>query len=240
MAGSTPPASAGTSPNWATIEVDYRAGVKSLRAMAEEHGITHGAINKRAKRDGWTRDLTAKIQARADELVSRAAVSTEVSTAKAVTEQVVVEVNASLQAQTKLLQRGDAGKLRRLCEQLEAELFAAGSDAEALRAAVATLAEAADQPPEVELEPQPHGGALKRSHAAEEARALAVAEIGKLTSVHGRLLSARRLGDLLEQLHRMECRVLGIKDNGLSADPLSELLTELGKRRTSLPIVEDA
>ena len=41
--------------DWVAIEVDYRAGVKPLRLMAEEHGITHGAINKRAKRDCWTR-----------------------------------------------------------------------------------------------------------------------------------------------------------------------------------------
>ena len=47
--------------DWEKIEGDYRAGVKTLREIAEERGITHGAINKRAKRDGWTRDLTAKI-----------------------------------------------------------------------------------------------------------------------------------------------------------------------------------
>jgi hypothetical protein len=44
-------------PDWERIELDYRAGVKTLRQIAAEHGITHGAINKRAKRDGWERDL---------------------------------------------------------------------------------------------------------------------------------------------------------------------------------------
>lgn len=46
-----------TAPDWEHIELDYRAGVKTLRPIAAEHGITHGAINKRAKRDGWERDL---------------------------------------------------------------------------------------------------------------------------------------------------------------------------------------
>ena len=42
-------------PDWERIELDYRAGVKTLRQIAEEHGLSHVAINKRAKRDGWDR-----------------------------------------------------------------------------------------------------------------------------------------------------------------------------------------
>ena len=60
--------------DWERIELDYRAGVKTLRQIADENGITHGAINKRAKRDGWERDLSDKIQRKADALVSKAAV----------------------------------------------------------------------------------------------------------------------------------------------------------------------
>ena len=44
--------------DWERIELDYRAGIKTLRQIADENGITHGAINKRAKRDGWERDLS--------------------------------------------------------------------------------------------------------------------------------------------------------------------------------------
>lgn len=50
-------------PDWERIEADYRAGVLSLREIAAANGITEGAIRKRAKRDGWTRDLGAKIRA---------------------------------------------------------------------------------------------------------------------------------------------------------------------------------
>ena len=45
-------------PDWERIELDYRAGIKTLRQIADEHGITHGAINKRARRNGWERDLS--------------------------------------------------------------------------------------------------------------------------------------------------------------------------------------
>lgn len=31
------------------IELDYRACIKTLRQIADENGVTHGAVNKRAK-----------------------------------------------------------------------------------------------------------------------------------------------------------------------------------------------
>ena len=47
-------------PDWERIEFDYRVGLKTLRQIAGENGISHGAINKRAKRDGWERARTAE------------------------------------------------------------------------------------------------------------------------------------------------------------------------------------
>lgn len=43
-------------PDWVAIEGEYRAGVHSLRAIADKYGITEGAIRKRAKQKGWLRD----------------------------------------------------------------------------------------------------------------------------------------------------------------------------------------
>ena len=81
--------------DWEKIEGDYRAGVKTLREIAEERGITHGAINKRAKRDGWTRDLTAKIKAKAEELVSKSMVSKAgIHQLDSIQERQVIEANA--------------------------------------------------------------------------------------------------------------------------------------------------
>lgn len=53
-------------PDWERIEIDFRAGVLSTREIAQAHGISHTAINKRAKAYGWDRDLSAKIKAKAD------------------------------------------------------------------------------------------------------------------------------------------------------------------------------
>lgn len=62
-------------PDWEAIETAYRAGVMSLREIAAQHGISEGAIRKRAKRDDWSRDLAAKVKERADDLVRKAEVT---------------------------------------------------------------------------------------------------------------------------------------------------------------------
>ncbi|MNK86991.1 hypothetical protein D3C87_1069170 [compost metagenome] len=57
--------------DWPVIEADYRAGIKSLRQIASQQGVSEGAIRKRAKKEDWQRDLAAKIQAKAEALGER-------------------------------------------------------------------------------------------------------------------------------------------------------------------------
>ena len=40
-------------PDWERIEADYRAGLLSVREIATAQGISHTAVQKRAKADGW-------------------------------------------------------------------------------------------------------------------------------------------------------------------------------------------
>lgn len=109
-------------PDWERIELDYRAGIKTLRQIADENGITHGAINKRAKRDGWERDLAAKIHAKADALVSRAEVSKEVSKETKLAEREVIDANASAVAAVRLAHRKDIQRARSVSATLLDEL----------------------------------------------------------------------------------------------------------------------
>ena len=90
----TSKAASSVAPDWERIELDYRAGVKTLRQIAGEHGITHAAIAKRAKAQGWERDLSLKIQAKADQRVTKAMVTKVVTTETKVSERQVVEANA--------------------------------------------------------------------------------------------------------------------------------------------------
>ena len=122
-----------TKPDWETIESAYRAGLMSIREIASQHGITHGAINKRAKRDGWERDLKAKIKAKADALVSKREVSTQVSTGKALSERILIEANAEVIANVRMEHRGDIRRAREITNALFDELGAECADIEALR-----------------------------------------------------------------------------------------------------------
>lgn len=112
-----------TTPDWERIEGDYRAGLLSLREIAAKDGnVTEGAIRKRAKRDGWERDLTAKIHAKADALVRSAEVrkvSTQLTPAD---EREIVDVNAQVIAQVRSAHRGDITRGRILVLQLLGEL----------------------------------------------------------------------------------------------------------------------
>lgn len=49
-------------PDWEAIEREYRAGQLSIRAIATAHGVSEGAIRKKAKAEGWTRALAEKVR----------------------------------------------------------------------------------------------------------------------------------------------------------------------------------
>lgn len=109
-------------PNWEAIERDFRMGVRAVTAIAQEHGITEGAIRKRAKRDGWVRDLNAKVRAKADDLVRKAEVRAQVREDQRLTESRQIEVEANIQKEVRLAQRADIQRGRRLCLKLLSEL----------------------------------------------------------------------------------------------------------------------
>ena len=84
-----------------------------------------GAVRKRAKKLGWSRDLTARIQAKADELVRSEAVrtnGTQLSTASPPIEKAIVDANARAIAAVRLAHRTDISRARGLCLALTDEL----------------------------------------------------------------------------------------------------------------------
>ena len=126
----TPPAPGGKAPStkavdWERIELDYRAGAMSLREIAANHpGTNHVAIARRAKTEGWTRDLSERIKAKAEDLVTRAAVTADVTANRAVTEKQVVEANAQDQASVRLSHRKDIQRKRAIVASLMDEMEA--------------------------------------------------------------------------------------------------------------------
>ncbi|MGN0924421.1 hypothetical protein [Ectopseudomonas mendocina] len=108
--------------DWEAIERDYRAGVHSIREIASRHGCSHTAISKRAGAEGWTRDLKAKIRAKADALVSKREVSSEVSSKSAETERQIIEANAEAIVNVRMAHRADIRRSRSLTNKLLEEL----------------------------------------------------------------------------------------------------------------------
>ena len=119
-------------PDWEAIETAYRAGVMSLREIASQHGISEGAIRKRAKRDDWSRDLNAKIQQKADDLVRKQEVRTQVRNESTLTERVLIEATAEVIATVRMEHRGDIRRARELTNTLFDELGAQCADVSAL------------------------------------------------------------------------------------------------------------
>jgi hypothetical protein len=110
-------------PDWERIEGDYRAGLLSVREIAAAHGVSHTAIQKRANKEPkWERDLAKRIQAKADALVAKREVASQVATEKAATDAVIVEANAQVIAGIRLAHRSDIAKSRTLVMTLLAEL----------------------------------------------------------------------------------------------------------------------
>ncbi|MFP1759822.1 hypothetical protein [Lonsdalea quercina] len=195
-------------PDWEAIESAYRAGLMSIREIASQHGITHGAINKRAKRDGWERDLKAKIKAKADALVSKREVSSKVSTETATNERILIEANAEVIATVRMEHRGDIRKARNIANSLFDELEAECADVGALQ----------------EL------GALM--HQPDDKGQDKLNEIyHKVISMPGRVKSMKDLSDTMKTLIGLERQAYDIdgQEGDNSVKKLSDLMDSLSQ-----------
>jgi len=108
--------------DWESVERDYSAGLLSLREIGDKHGVTEGAIRKKAKKEEWIRDLTAKIAKKSDDLVRKEMVRSEVRSEKIISEKEIIEVNAQAIVNIKLAHRGDIRKSKNIVNSLFDEL----------------------------------------------------------------------------------------------------------------------
>lgn len=181
--------------DWEAIQNDYRAGVLSTREIGAAHGVSHTAINKRAKAEGWDRDLTAKIRAKADALVAKREVSKEVSSERAATEQQVIEANAERIAQVKSAHRASSTRLLNLGMTLLAELEQQSADPSLL----AELGELMRKPDDK--------GADKLNDLYQ-----------KIISTPSRVDSAKKVAETLRHAMGLERESYGLTDGTSGAD----------------------
>lgn len=182
--------------DWERIEQLYRAGVLSVREIAATCGVSHTAINKRAKAGGWDRNLKAKIHAKADALVSKAEVSTKVSTETLATERGIVEANAQVIAGIRLAHRTDIGRGRRLANKLLDELEALTDEQGTIKELIAQLKDA--------------------DHDDGDAMADVLALANKMGALPSRTKTMKELGETLKNLITLERQAYDLGSDGAS------------------------
>ena len=121
-------------PDWEKIAVDFRLGRKSLRELAAEHGLkSENSIRKRAKLEGWDRDLSVKVRAVTLAKLQRRAAP------RARTEAEYIEALAVSAAEIVERHRRSISELRGISDKLSKQLKAEAEDSAALGACVLIL-----------------------------------------------------------------------------------------------------
>ncbi|WP_454844090.1 hypothetical protein [Pseudomonas gorinensis] len=195
-------------PDWERIEQLFRAGLLSVREIASACGVSHTAINKRAKAEGWERDLKAKIKAKADSLVSKREVSSKVSTETLATERGIVEANAEVIADIRMAHRTDIGRSRRLANKMLDELESLTDNRELFEELGELMRDPDDK------------GFDRRNEL-----------YGKVISLGGRSKTMKELAETLKTLVLLERQAydLDAKSGGDDSEDLSKLMDELSK-----------
>ena len=116
--------------DWESIEPDWRAGIKSVLQIAADYeertlvSVSHTAINRHFKELGVPRDLSAKVKAKADAIVSASMVSANVSTETMPSDTAIINASAEAVAAIRITHRKDIQRYRTLCQALLAQLEA--------------------------------------------------------------------------------------------------------------------
>lgn len=205
--------------DWDAIEPHYRAGIRALKDIGSEFGVSDAGIIKHAREAGWTRNLKAKIQAKADAKVSAAMVSAEVSEAKALTEATRIEVESEVQARIRLAHRADIGRARSMVMTLLGELEQQTGRADLFEELADLVLEGDD------------GGADPA--AAKERQRKRMEAFQKAMSLGSRTVTVQKLTEALKSLVGLEREAFGITgeddDKPLRKIPQEDLAREVGR-----------
>ena len=196
--------------DWAGVEREFRAGVKTLRVIGADFGVSHVAIKKRADKEKWARDLSARIKERTAQKVNKAAVTKSVNKAAVVSDQVVVEANAELQKQVILSHRTDLRALRASIVEMAGELSAANK--RELQDALETILKTRTD------------GMDKQGIAALERAFDAALSLG------GRATAGQRLANALATLIDKERIAFSIDERSSAVDEVAEALKAIHGR----------
>lgn len=207
--------------NWEKIELDYRAGVKSIRQIAAENEIAESGIRRRAKQYEWVRDLSEKIKAKADDIVRKESVRSVVRTKTTISEKDTIDANANEVASVRLAHRKDIQRSRKIAMSLfdELEMMVGQENVNLL-----------EMLGELMWSPDDKGN--------DKVNDLYM----KIISMPGRVKSMKDLSDTLKTLIALERQAFGLDDeNNKPVDALTALLERVSTGNSSAfkPIADD-
>lgn len=127
--------------DWKTIERQYRAGVLTITEISSEHNVPRSAIDYRANKHGWTRDLSKEVRkATRIKLVENMAGVFDgrdaANTAQSLSDARIVEEAARTQVEVVRQHQKTLGRGHALTMKLLAELEAVTDHTEALEALI--------------------------------------------------------------------------------------------------------
>lgn len=108
-------------PDWEAIERAYRAGSLSVRSIGDAQGVNHATILKRAKKEGWSRDLTDQVRTATKQKVTKA-VTTDGNHSPLVTDAEIIEEASDQAAAVVLAHRVGLAQWRNIANKLSAAL----------------------------------------------------------------------------------------------------------------------
>ena len=207
--------------DWEKIELDYRTGIKSLRQIASEHDIAESGIRRRAKSYEWVRDLSAKIKAKADDIVRKESVRSEVRTENRISEKQTIDDNAQLTAGIRLSHRKDISRARSISMKLfdELELMVGAENVNLLQ----QLGELLYSPDEKGMDK------LNDLYM-------------KIINLPNRVKAIKELSDTMKTLVALERQAYGLDDeNNKPIDSLTSLLERIATGNSSAlkPVADD-
>jgi len=182
--------------NYALLEADWKAGLKSTRQMAADYelltgdSVTHAAI---AKHFGDVpRDKQARIRARIEEMVSTSAIDSMVAADKVskVADEAIIEAAAQKGTEVILSHQKEITRYRTLAQKLLAEIETTSNNLEAFT----TLGEC--------LRRENDRGVDKLNDAYQ-----------KVIDLPGRVDSFKKLAEVLKVLIGLERQAFGMADN---------------------------
>lgn len=193
------------------LGVDYRAGVKSLRTMGKEYGLSASRISQLAAEEGWERDLSIKIREKVKVKLNKSILNSEGEQCLVSTEKEVVDANAEMQLNIILGERALIVRLRELVKLLLKELEETTGNPEEF----VKLGELMEKPD--------------------------TKGIDKLNEIYHRVIampqrvdSLKKLAEVLKTLIGLERQAFNIDEAATLEDPLTQVLNEVAKRRRCL------